>query len=1035
MSDPARKIAPRVCVTYALFGLLWILVTDLVTAASASDAQRIILVETAKGLLFVGISAALLYWYVRRQLRQQDKTNSALSIANAELRQQRDLLDSFINSLPGVAYVVDAEKRLLRWNRRFAEVTGLTPKELDRFDTRVLFTPEEAATVQAGMMRAMTEGSASVEVNFLDRAGKPTPYFFTGVRAMLNGVPCMVGIGIDIAARKQRDALLNGQKRVFEMIAVGAPLQETLDALLRLIESQSPDLLCSVLLLDPDGVHLRHGAAPSLPESFIRTADGLPIGPSVGSCGTAVFRREPVIVEDIATDPLWEGAHELAAAHNLRACWSTPIFDAQQHVLGSFAIYYRTVARPSEHHRQLIEIATHTAAVAISKQQQETALRESELRHRLLGEIIASFAFAYRVQPDRRVELEWATEPTKDVIGYAEEDLKGKISFRSLIHPEDRAGQQAALDRVLNGHSEIMEFRLKTRSGHYRWLQCYNRPEWSEDEQRVVRIYGASQDITERKRAEEALRNSEERYRLIVDTAEEGIWTIDADSKTSFVNPKMARMLGSTVSQMIGRSMFEFMDDEGREIAAANVERRRQGIREQHEFKFRRQDGSTLWAVLATSPIHDPSGRYLGALAMVSDVTERKAAELERVRTRQRADLLAGLIHHLTEAPTGKEAARLILQTADKLLGWDACWLYLWHAPVGKFEAVLSLDTVEGEQREVPPNVETLSQPSPIARRVMEEGAQLLLRQSEAEETTPLQPYGNNRRSLSLMFAPVRHGGGFIGIISIQSYRAQAYDPAALELFQSLADYCASALQRIRAEESLRAAGERLHLLSQRLIEIQETERRHLARELHDEIGQALTATKLNLESLAREAEPAARSKRTTDSIAMVEHLLQTVRNLSLNLRPPMLDDLGLVAALRWLLDQHARTTGREVNFNHMLLDDRFTPVIETACFRVAQEALTNVTRHSKARTVQVELRQEERRLTLSVRDDGTGFNVVDARHRATKGGSLGLLGMEERVTFTGGQLSVTSSAEGGTELRAWFPLNPGQSVDTVHSP
>ena len=402
MSDPTKRIAPRVCFTYALFGLLWILGTDLITAWLTTNAERIILVETAKGLLFVGISAGLLYWYVRRLLRQQDNTNDALSNANAELRQQRDLLDSFINSLPGVAYVVDTQRRLLRWNRRFAEVTGRTPTELEDFDTRVLFSVEDAPIVQTGMMRAITEGAASVEVNFLDRSGRPTPYFFTGVRAVLNGVPCMVGIGIDIAARKQRDALLNGQKRVFEMIAAGAPLHETLDALLRLIESQSPDLLCSVLLLDPDGTHLRHGAAPSLPESFIRTADGLPIGPSVGSCGTAVFRREPVIVEDIATDPLWEGARELAAAHNLRACWSTPIFDAQQHVLGSFAIYYRTVARPNEHHLQLIEIATHTAAVAISKQQQEAALRESELRHRLLGEIIVSFAFAYRVHPERR---------------------------------------------------------------------------------------------------------------------------------------------------------------------------------------------------------------------------------------------------------------------------------------------------------------------------------------------------------------------------------------------------------------------------------------------------------------------------------------------------------------------------------------------------------------------------------------------------------------------------------------------------------
>ena len=1026
MRDLVKQFPLRVCLTYLLVGMVLVCAADQVLTRSAGDVHQIIFLETCKDLAFLGISAALLLWYGHRQLRRQHQATAELTAANADLRLQRDLLDTFINSLPGVAYVVDQQKRLLRWNRRFEEVTGRTAAELRELGPTILFPADDAPVLEAGMLRALSEGSATVEVSFLNREGRSTPYLFTGVRAVLAGVPCMVGVGIDITARKRAEALLSDQKRVLEMIAGGAPLGETLDSLLRLIEGQSADMLCSILLLDSDGVHLRHGAAPSLPKSFAQSADGLAIGPQAGSCGTAAFRREPVVVEDIATDPLWEGGRELAAAHSLRACWSTPIFDAQQRVLGTFAVYHRTPARPNERHLQLIEIVTHIAAVAISKQREELALRESELRHRLLGQIIVSFAFAYRVHPDRRIELEWATSPMEEVIGYSEMELKGQVSFRSLIHPDDRATQQAALDRVLAGHSEIMEFRLRTRNGQLRWLQCYNRPEWSETEQRVVRIHGASQDITGRKQVEDALRNSEERYRLIVDTAEEGIWMIDADNKTSFVNPKMAQMLGCTVPQMMGRSMFDFMDDEGRVIASANVERRRHGIREQHEFKFRRQNGSVLWAVLATSPIHGPGGRYVGALAMVSDVTEWKAAEAERVRVRQQADLMARLIQRLTEAPTGKEAARLILQTADDLLGWDACWMYLWHAQVGKFEAILSLDSVDGQRREVPPNVKTLTHPTPMARRVMEEGAQLLLRRSETELTDPLQPYGNNRRSLSLMFAPVRHGGGLIGIISIQSYRAQAYDPAALDLFRSLADHCASALQRIRAEESLREAGERLHLLSQRLIEFQEAERRHLARELHDEIGQTLTATKLNLQGLQHESDPLARARRVTAAIAIVERLLQSVRDLSLNLRPPMLDDLGLVAALRWLLDQHARSTGRHVNFNHDLEDDRLDAMIETAGFRVVQEALTNVTRHSNARNVHVELHRESGALTVCVHDDGSGFDVAEARRRATLGGSLGLVGMEERVTLAGGRLEVTSS-NGDTRVAAWFPFHPSR--------
>src|SRR5208283_1235625 len=124
-------------------------------------------------------------------------------------------------------------------------------------------------------------------------------------------------------------------------------------------------LFCSILLLDADGTHLRHMAAPRLPEAYTKAIDGEPIGPSAGSCGTAVFRRQPVFVQDIATDPLWENYKVLALAHGLRACWSKPIFDAQQNILGTFAVYRRQVGLPTAHDLGLIDLATHTAAIAI----------------------------------------------------------------------------------------------------------------------------------------------------------------------------------------------------------------------------------------------------------------------------------------------------------------------------------------------------------------------------------------------------------------------------------------------------------------------------------------------------------------------------------------------------------------------------------------------------------------------------------------------------------------------------------------------
>ena len=199
-------------------------------------------------------------------------------------------------------------------------------------------------------------------------------------RVELGGAQFLQAIVRDITERKRAEGLNASQRQVLEMIANGRPWRETLEALMRVVEAQSPEIFCSILLLDADGVHVRHGAAPSLPVEFMRAIDGSAIGPCAGSCGTAAFRREPVYVADIATNPLWADYRHHALAHGLRACWSTPIFDAQRKVLGTFAIYYRQPGMPDEHSRRLVEMATHTAAVCIGKHRAEQENRESIAR-------------------------------------------------------------------------------------------------------------------------------------------------------------------------------------------------------------------------------------------------------------------------------------------------------------------------------------------------------------------------------------------------------------------------------------------------------------------------------------------------------------------------------------------------------------------------------------------------------------------------------------------------------------------------------
>jgi PAS domain S-box-containing protein len=180
----------------------------------------------------------------------------------------------------------------------------------------------------------------------------------------------------DIEDRKRAELLLAGEKRLLEMIARGDTRALILDALCRLFEEVASGSLSSILLLDPKASCLRHGAAPSLPVHYTEAIDGIVIGPSVGSCGTAAYRGESVIVSDIATDPLWADFRDLALAHGLRACWSSPILSSDGGVLGTFATYYREPRTPTPQEQNVIEQITHLASIAVEREQAEQALED-----------------------------------------------------------------------------------------------------------------------------------------------------------------------------------------------------------------------------------------------------------------------------------------------------------------------------------------------------------------------------------------------------------------------------------------------------------------------------------------------------------------------------------------------------------------------------------------------------------------------------------------------------------------------------------
>jgi len=309
--------------------------------------------------------------------------------AEERVRESEALYRTLVETSPDAIILTDRGGTVLMANRRTAELLGYqSAADVRGKKALELVAPEDRQRVTDSLrMTSETGVIRDVEYALLRKDGTPIPAELSVARVLdpAGEAEAIIAVARDITERKWAEGLLAAEKRLLEMVATDAPLSDVLSALARSVEAQSEGMLCSILLLDRDGVHLRDGAAPSLPESYRRAIDGIAIGPSVGSCGTAAYLREPVIATDIAADPLWADYRELALEHGLRACWSTPIFASAGEVLGTFAMYYREPRGPDQRSLELIERVTHIAGIAIERRRAEELVQHLAFHDALTG--------------------------------------------------------------------------------------------------------------------------------------------------------------------------------------------------------------------------------------------------------------------------------------------------------------------------------------------------------------------------------------------------------------------------------------------------------------------------------------------------------------------------------------------------------------------------------------------------------------------------------------------------------------------------
>jgi len=281
------------------------------------------------------------------------------------------------------------------------------------------------------------------------------------------------------------------------MIAADAPLAEVLTSLVLLMEGQAEGLRCSILLLNRDGKRVRHGAAPNLPEAYVKAVDGAPIGPRNGSCGTAMFTRRPVVVTDVMTDPLWADYRELAQICGLRACWSTPIVSWQGDVLGSFAMYRQETRGPQPEETRLTEIATHIAGIAIDRQRQQEILRERDARINLAAES-ADLAF-WVLYPEQGTA--WMSDKGRRIYGFDSNLPLTCDLILSRVHPDERVAVKAEYDRACALHDAFeSEHRLLLPYGKTRWVIMRGRC-LQDEHGNLLETIGVTLDVSPQKQA------------------------------------------------------------------------------------------------------------------------------------------------------------------------------------------------------------------------------------------------------------------------------------------------------------------------------------------------------------------------------------------------------------------------------------------------------------------------------------------------------------------------------------------------------
>jgi len=476
-----------------------------------------------------------------------------------------------------------------------------------------------------------------------------------------------------------------------KLILIGAPLNDVLASIALLIEAHTEGALCSVFLLDEDGVHLRYAAAPNLSNEYRLATDGVSIGPHVGSCGAAAYLGQPVFVSDVLSHPHFASFRDLIAQTGMRASWSSPIISHHGKVLGTFGMFYREVREPGPAEIQLIEGASRIAGIAIEQKRAEEKLgqanqeiKQSEARLRKIIDVIPTLAWCSL--PDGTGEF-W-NRRWHEYTGLTPEAVRG-WGWQDAIHPEDL---KEITDKwrgfLASGQPGEVEGRLRRFDGVYRW-HLFRAEPLRDESGKIVNWYGTDTDIEDLKQAQFKLRQDERELRQLIDFLPQHVLVLDTAGFLLQANQVMLDYNGHTLEEMQGAGSDERhkRDLHPDDLERARNERRRglaSGVPFEIEKRMRGKDGRYRWFLFRYNPLLNEQGRIARWFATATDIEDRKRSE-ERVRGENLA--LREEIDHSSmfeEIVGSSQALRRVLSQVAKVAPSDSTVLILGETGTGK---------------------------------------------------------------------------------------------------------------------------------------------------------------------------------------------------------------------------------------------------------------------------------------------------------------------------------------------------------------